>query len=476
MKPRSILLFLFSVFVGLFLLVMVFPKQGITIATGLTLWFPTLSELLNPTEIHYADIDKIVSPFLSDSLSVDSIPSNTRSTDINMLRVNTRRMEFPNNDTTLLFQLFRHFVEARKTNQSIHVLHYGDSQLEGDRISGYIRSKLQALFGGGGPGLISVTDIVTPISVKKSHSPNWKRYTLYGKVDSSVRHTNYGSLMSFSRFSPVNDSLLLDSIIYSAWVKLSPAAGSKRFSTCRLFYGNCYQNCILEWIGANNNVMQTDTLKKGNGIFDLIFTLPKDQNEIVLNFTGLGGPDVYGISLEDGFGIYVDNIPMRGSSGLEFTKQDASSFSTILKKLNTRLVILQFGINVVPTVIDDYSFYENALCNQLKYIKKICPEVTFVVIGLSDMSRKGKDGYESFPNIEKIRDAQRNAAFRAGGAFWDLYEAMGGKNSMPSWVHAKPSLAEKDFTHFNFTGAQIVAEMFCNALMFEYHNYNKTIQ
>jgi hypothetical protein len=86
---------------------------------------------------------------------------------------------------------------------------------------------------------------------------------------------------------------------------------------------------------------------------------------------------------------------------------------------------------------------------------------------------KDKDRYVSYPNIEKIRDAMKNAAFDANCAYWDMYEAMGGKNSMPSWVFATPSLASKDFVHFNTRGARIIANMFYNSLMYEYNLYKK---
>jgi hypothetical protein len=50
---------------------------------------------------------------------------------------------------------------------------------------------------------------------------------------------------------------------------------------------------------------------------------------------------------------------------------------------------------------------------------------------------------------------------------------MGGENSMPSWVFAKPALANKDFTHFNEKGARMVAEMFYNALIYDYLQFVK---
>jgi hypothetical protein len=62
----------------------------------------------------------------------------------------------------------------------------------------------------------------------------------------------------------------------------------------------------------------------------------------------------------------------------------------------------------------------------------------------------------------------RKATLESGFAFWDMYEAMGGKNSMPSWVFADPPLASSDFVHFNPLGAKIIAEMFYNAFIYEY--------
>jgi len=93
------------------------------------------------------------------------------------------------------------------------------------------------------------------------------------------------------------------------------------------------------------------------------------------------------------------------------------------------------------------------------------------VLGISDLSRKVDDAYESYPNIMAIRDAQKNAAFRAGCGFWDTFEAMGGENSMPGWVFADPPLARSDFVHFSNLGSKVIGEMFHNALMEEYEKF-----
>ena len=92
------------------------------------------------------------------------------------------------------------------------------------------------------------------------------------------------------------------------------------------------------------------------------------------------------------------------------------------------------------------------------------------------MSVKDKNHYITNPNVEKVRDALKSACFQAGAAFWDMYKAMGGKNSMPSWVFADPPLASDDFVHFNPRGAKTIAQMFYNAFILEYHKFEKYAQ
>jgi hypothetical protein len=81
----------------------------------------------------------------------------------------------------------------------------------------------------------------------------------------------------------------------------------------------------------------------------------------------------------------------------------------------------------------------------------------------------------TYPNLENVRNALRNAAFSSDCAFWDMYSAMGGRNSMPSWVYARPPLATSDFVHFNERGARVLAEMFYNAFMHDYRSYVRSL-
>jgi lysophospholipase L1-like esterase len=48
---------------------------------------------------------------------------------------------------------------------------------------------------------------------------------------------------------------------------------------------------------------------------------------------------------------------------------------------------------------------------------------------------------------------------------------MGGKNSMATWV--KAGFASKDYTHFSFSGAQLISKMLYRAIYNELLNYRK---
>jgi lysophospholipase L1-like esterase len=229
-------------------------------------------------------------------------------------------------------------------------------------------------------------------------------------------------------------------------------------------------------LSANGKVMEAEMLPATAGVSQLFFGIPADISGFTLTLKADESPLCYGISLESKTGVMVDNIALRGSSGTDFARSSESLFKQHMDALNTKLIILQFGVNLVPHVVDSYVYYETQLFRQLSMLKRAKPDASIIVIGVSDVSRKEGSRFASYPNIEKIRDAQREAARRANVAFWDCYKAMGGQNSMVAWVNSSPPLASKDHIHFSSRGASIIAEMFYSALMNEYDKYIKAMR
>jgi lysophospholipase L1-like esterase len=151
----------------------------------------------------------------------------------------------------------------------------------------------------------------------------------------------------------------------------------------------------------------------------------------------------------------------------------------LLKKqfdeLNVSLLILQFGGNTVPYVESDEKAesYGKWFGSQIRLLKQLIPGVSILVIGPSDMATKVKNDFETYPYLLPVRNALKKAAFDHGCAFWDLYEVMGGKNSMEVWVNAEPPLAGKDYVHFTPKGARKVAELLHKAIRDEYQKWKE---
>jgi len=491
-RPHITLLFLISVFTVLFFISVFFftilpkEKDSFSLFGGLKISFFKPSEIFTIKE-QYADISEIIKQnrILNDSVDEFQKTDSISVPRVDTIRVNAdslkrsiRKLEFPRSKRNILFPVFKAMERAKETNNVVRIMHFGDSQIEGDRITSFIRSKLQNKFGGSGVGLIPARQIYDfKYSVFHEASDNWHRYTLYGRKDTLIKHKRYGILASFNSFTkqPI-DTFNTNTSLKRAWISIEESPYSykntKKFEQCRFFYGHNRTPFKLK-LFADNEIADSGTFSPTNKLKQLHWMFSQPISSLYFDFEGILSPEVYAIALDGKSGIAVDNIAMRGCAGLVFNKTDPDLFRKLIDMLDVKLIIMQFGGNMVPNIRKNYSFYERWFYTQLKFIRSYAPDVQIIVIGVADMSIKKGTRYVSYPNIELIRDAMKKATFKAGAIYWDMYEAMGGKNSMPSWVFAQPALAGKDFVHFNPRGAKIIANMFYNALMHEYRYYKE---
>jgi lysophospholipase L1-like esterase len=105
------------------------------------------------------------------------------------------------------------------------------------------------------------------------------------------------------------------------------------------------------------------------------------------------------------------------------------------------------------------------LVKVIRTIKKAKPGIQVLVVGVSDMAKKSEGKWVTYPSINLIRFAQKNAAAQTNSAYWDLYQVMGGENSIQAWATISPPLAGKDYIHFTQRGAQVVVEFLFQALI-----------
>lgn len=506
MKPSQVLLFILTIFFVLSGISFIFPEEGIKISDEFVLDFVNFDEFINPEKQETVDIsiilenttieeneadtvafEEVAKPKL-DSVIVDTVKINPKQIYYKPLPLKidsvVRFLEFPYNDKSILYDFFEELATIKGQEKILRIMHYGDSQIETDRMTKYFRYKLQMQFGGMGPGFVSAVQAYDfKLPMIQNAKGDWHRYVAYGKRDTSVKHRRYGVLANFCRFSPIiqDTNFLKNKIInpelkYKASLNFSPSIyaykNSRKYKNCNMFFGNNTTKINMK-VYADENLITNEILDSTKKLKRKTWDFEKTPEKLKFEFEGDESPEFYGFAFDGNSGIAVDNIAMRGSNGLIFTKMDLQLLAEFYKILNTKLLILQFGGNVVPSKREDYNFYRKRFSRQLKALKNIAPEMTIIVIGLADMSKKEQDLYVSYPNIVLIRDALKQATFENKCVYWDMYEAMGGENSMPSWVFREPPLAEKDFIHFTPRGAKIIAKMFYNAFIYEYNLYLK---
>ncbi|TAF65720.1 MAG: hypothetical protein EAZ55_08120 [Cytophagales bacterium] len=462
-QPQRVTLLLAYVFAGLLLISFALPAQ-FQLVEDQTLQVPNLWALFfsEKQKTQYADISEIEQKYQKKPQKTENKEKSTKK---NTIVVEEKiKIQYPHQKDTALYAFFRALQWVDFQKGAIRVLHYGDSQLEGDRMTASIRAKFQEEFGGCGVGWVSVVNQPAKITLQQKSSDNWVKTAIYGNTYRKSVKGLFGLLGNFYTYKGNSASINIG---------ISPFAThdlQRKAESLKVFYRNPRQNAELNIVSQGKTYSQP--LNKSNQFEWVAFDLEGNYHQLSLQFKGKNSPEIYGFALDCNDGIAFDNIPLRGSSGVEFSRIQRVYFTEQLEKMDVKMIILQFGVNIVPYIQDNYDDYEEQFYQELKYLKSLSPSVSVLVVGVSDVSRKVGNRYESYPNIEAIRDAQKSAAFRAGCAFWDLYEAMGGKNSMPSWVFAKPeSLANKDFIHFTNKGADIVAEMLYSALIEEYDKF-----
>ncbi len=522
-----------NAFLGIF--VLMFPSGEHWLGDHIRLQFTSSSDLFEPRNTVVVNLDSVLGDIdLNDTSNYDNDVVAELDSAIKMPELN-KRIQYKSGSSGGLTHFFKALYALENgDNQLFRILHYGDSQLEGDRISDYLRNKLQLRFGGSGPGIILPIDVSrSRVSIRQSESSDWRKYAIYGKRrqpqgiygiggasfvytgtvavkvgEDTIITKVYDSLVPQKTIKPLLlgdtglkvkkkdtvsqeiamvpfdsakftwDTLIknryVSKVTESSWLRFRCAEKSypkvRTFNKVDLLYTSADTTRLS--IEIDGQFMQKVLYPSSNAKKITLYDGLVSQ-EVKLNFSG-PSPIVLGVFLDGNKGIAVDNFPMRGSSGTGYEIIKSSLLSQQLRMNNVRLIVMQYGINVVPNPTSNYGFYERLFLSQLKAIKRAAPDVDILVIGPSDMSRKVGGEYVSYPNITKIRDAMRNAAFATDCAFWDLYETMGGENSMVSWVQNDPSLASKDFTHFNARGARHVGEMLYDALLSEYLVWKKS--
>lgn len=390
-------------------------------------------------------------------------------------RIKTRALEYTDAGFNQLAYFFDALGKTQLDGAGVRILHYGDSQIEGDRVTGYLRSRMQRVFGGAGVGMQCVVPPVSPpFGLTIQPGAGWKYHSIM-PATKRKKEFHYGLAGSVCQYGQEVEDAEAGETHYQGTVEITrklSAGSGMRFSHVRVFIHTAQSPCRVE-LQQGDSTLWEASIGALPSVQQVVVPVSTQRSKFSLSFSSASLADVLALSFEGEGGVQVDNVPLRGSSGGDFTAINDTVFREMASLLHPKLVLLQFGVNVVPGQMEAYGFYREMLKRQIARLRGLLPGVTFIMLGVSDMGMKEEDDFVSYPNIPKVRNAQRQAALESGIAFWDTYQAMGGPNSIVAWVNAEPPLATADYVHFTPRGARFIGEMFYSALMQAYEAYTQ---
>lgn len=463
-RPHHTLLVLAAIAAVTAALSFLFPDDGIAFGELKLNFKPWFAQEDSTASLPAPDIDAHLA-------ALDSLVAEPVDTAVNYARKESiASLQFANADATSFHYFFRALEEASAGERRVHVFHYGDSQIESDRMTNVIREKLQSRFGGNGCGLVCPVPITGSGNILQQQSSNWKRYTSYGYDNGKCKHNNFGALCSFARFTETETT---SSDTTEAWLELRPSsmatARCKQHEEAVLYFSNPTAPFELSLI-AGDSVLTTETVMPQQGVQSRKWSVSNRFKRLRLNFKAVNSPDIHGISLNGAQGVGVSNIALRGNDGGAFRRVNTSSMQPVLDDLQGELFILQFGGNSVPHLSGESSAYRHgqSFADIIRRFKAMRPQAAIIVVGPSDMSTSIDGVYQTWPYLEQLNEGMKAAAFAEGVAFWDMFSVMGGRNSMISWVNHNPQYAGPDYTHFTPAGARKMAELLSKAILEEY--------
>jgi len=493
MTPVKVLLSIISLFLVLGVMALAYPEDGIHVGDT-TLRYPKLSQVFekaetttdsagNKVKVEQVDPEDAIRQMMEETKAKQFAAfSDSLKYYEDFFREGRTRFDLPNNDLTWFDSFFTSLQNAQKDSSVVHVIHYGDSQLEEDRISSTIREDLQTEFGGNGPGMLPAVMHIPSQSTSQWNNGDLQRYIIFGPKEEHATHNRYGPL---AQVGELNGSAVIGVKKREGRKDMFPHVGG--YSTIKVLSSNkgslklrlTYEHEVMEQVGTNadgspkiktKNKKETaaaPAVEKFTKLNVYTWKLPDTTSNIKLYLSGR--TEIYAISVDGAYGVAVDNVAMRGSSGTVFHKIDSQLLAESYKAMNAKLIIMEYGGNMVPSMTPkNLDWSKKLITRQIQSVKKANPDADILFIGPADMAKQINGRWQTYPGLGITIKMLREVALENGLAYWDMHRVMGGENAMIKWVKKSPPLGFTDHVHFTRKGASYMGDLFCSSLHMYY--------
>ena len=357
-------------------------------------------------------------------------------------------------------------TDRKEPGAVTRILHYGDSTIASDYVSGTVRRRLQARFGDAGHGFILIAnpwEWYFHNDVLHASDGEWKASRLAGPVApdgmyglGGVSFTSYGGGVAW----------------FGAATRGDFGRNVSRFD---VYYLEQPGGGEVE-IGVRGSAPERFSTR-GDAKVSRVRRVAVDDGGSKLTVRAAGGGPVrlFGVALErDRPGIVYDALGSHAAMAVYWERQDRAHWRDQLALRDPGLLVFQYGTNESDLWKLDRQEYERALAGLLDELHEVSGGASVLVVAPLDRAEQ-KDGRLATKRvILDLVSIQRRVALAHGAAFWNTFDAMGGEGSMARWVKARPQLGGGDLTHPTPLGAEVLGDMLSDALVGAYERWRSS--
>jgi lysophospholipase L1-like esterase len=354
-------------------------------------------------------------------------------------------------------------TDRKEAGAVTRILHYGDSTIASDYVSGTVRRRMQARFGDAGHGFILIAnpwEWYFHNDVLHASDGEWKASRLAGPVApdgmyglGGVSFTSYGGGVAWFGTATRGDF-------------------GRHVSRFDLYYLEQPGGGDVELgvRGATPERLST----RGDAKTSRVHSVHVDDGEAKLTVKAMGGGPVrlFGVALErDQPGVVYDALGSHAAMAVYWQRQDAAHWKDQLALRDAALVVFQYGTNESDLWKLDRDDYEKALAGLVDELREAAGGASILVVAPLDRAQDKDGRLVTKSVILDLVAIQKRVALSHGAAFWNTFDAMGGEGSMARWVKAKPQLGGGDLTHPTPLGAEVLGDMLSDALIAAFERY-----
>lgn len=335
-----------------------------------------------------------------------------------------------------------------RAKDHVRIAVFGDSNLTMDFPTGHLRRALQGRFGDGGHGFVALGkpwSHYRHMDVRHDIVSGWRAYAvttsptgdgLYGLGGIAVENRWQGAV-TFAGTAPEGAPVGTRAGRFDVFFLTRPRGGEFEIKVDGVSRGRTSTRASERTLGLAH--VDADD---GPHELEVISRSP----EIVR---------LFGVSLErEEKGVVVDTFGVGSLNTKTMTRYDPDLVAKMLRARRYDLIVYMTGANDLFTM----DAVPEALHSLIATERAALPDVSVLVLTPADRGRG-----RSFPPTLRVVAQRRELAKVEGAAFWDLWSAMGGRDSMKRFVDAK--LAFDDAVHFTDEGGAFVGERLDHALM-----------